>query len=289
MKGWEQIYAHHSNGTPHRVQFAGIETILDAGEEYPCLVVYLGKDGDQDIKGYLPPSELGIEDASMDDLLFMLKYPIPVVISKIVRESNIVVYSRNIALNRMKKILWENIEVGQVLEGYLLTKVHANKTAYVDVGGAVIMVPPGEITWINNIVYYDLQKILPQFETVKVMIIEANSEKQTITGSLKATQKDPWQNEYQEKFAPGSIHTGIVTSELPTGVFVKLESGLTCLCPRRGFIQNKIPHKIGDTVIIKINKVDVERRRISGKAVSDQVIDVQDNVLNYFETAAASG
>ena len=277
---WDKIYAHQSNGTPIWIRFAGIEPVASGDDEYPCLVSYIGTDSEGGmIKGYVPPSELGVKDACMDDLLTLIKYPIPVVVSKVLRDDGILVYSRKNALKVLSNSLWNELEVGQIKEGVLLTRVSIKDTACVDIGGGIVTVPSHEITWHKNIVYYELQQKLPQFEKVKVMITKVDPEGKKISGSIKATESNPWFTTYPQIYSPGSIHAGKIVNENEMGVYVRLESGVTCMCNKKPFYELNEPMSIGSQVAVRIRKIDSERQRISGKPVKSGGLQSIENIV----------
>ncbi|MCR0316871.1 S1 RNA-binding domain-containing protein [[Clostridium] innocuum] len=78
-----------------------------------------------------------------------------------------------------------------------------------------------------------------------------------------------------DKIKERSIVTGKVVSVQPFGLFVRIEPGIDCLCP----VNNYISCNYNDKVVVQINQVNTETRRIRGK-IKDK-IEGDEYVLNY--------
>lgn len=259
---WEEAHALNSHRTIFRQQFDGIDVLKSEGNEYKCLIAYY-----QDFRGYLLPSELGIEEPTEEELYFLLKYPVPVVLYKIYRDNNVVLLSRGKAVRRLSRSFWEGIETGQIKEGILLSQAVPGRSLMIDLGGAIAEVPPEEVTWLKWVEPSELRRQLPQYGTVKVKLLSYELETKKILASLKAVSDDPWSTNIPERYSPGSVHRGITTGKTDTGVFVKFKDGLTCLCDRKTFIYANAPSEPGSVVSVRIRSVDPARRRLNGKVI----------------------
>lgn len=257
---WEDVYALFGNRTIFKQQFDGIEPV----GEYLCLVAYF----DQKIKGYLPPSELGVEEPTEQFLNLLLGYPVPVVVCKVIRDNDAVILSRRIAVNRLENKFWKSIEIGQEYEGYVLNTLSPGKGLFVDLGGAIADVPPDEVTWLKWVGITQLRNQLPQFGKTKVKITGYDKETKKVSASVKALQENPWISVIPGRYAPGTVHCGITTGNNHTGVFVQFRDGITCLCDLKTFKAARIPPEAGRQVIVRIRSLDLERKRVNGKVVN---------------------
>ena len=98
-------------------------------------------------------------------------------------------------------------------------------------------------------------------------IIGVDKEKERIQLSLKALQPQPW-DVAEEKYPEGSIVEGKVVRITTFGAFVELEPGLDglvhisqCALKRIAKVEDAV--QVGQTVRVKVLKVDKEAKRIS--------------------------
>jgi small subunit ribosomal protein S1 len=92
-------------------------------------------------------------------------------------------------------------------------------------------------------------------------------ERERVSLSLKATQEDPWQH-FARTHQIGQIVPGKVTKLVPFGSFVRVEEGIEGLVHISELAERhvEIPEQVvqvGDSVMVKIIDIDLERRRIS--------------------------
>lgn len=137
--------------------------------------------------------------------------------------------------------------------------------AFVDIGGVEGLIPISEAAWGR---VDDLHELLAIGQTVEVAIKSLDWEKNRFSFSLKEAQPDPWRT-VAEKFPEGSTHAGKVARLTPFGAFVTLGEGIDGLVhiSRLGG-GKRIGHprevvKEGDSIAVKIEKIDREARRIS--------------------------
>ena len=102
---------------------------------------------------------------------------------------------------------------------------------------------------------------------VSLKIIVVDKEKERIQLSLKALQPQPW-DVAEEKYPEGSIVEGKVVRITTFGAFVELEPGLDglvhisqCALKRIAKVEDAV--QVGQTVRVKVLKVDKEAKRIS--------------------------
>ncbi|MGQ9806301.1 MAG: 30S ribosomal protein S1 [Chlorobiales bacterium] len=139
-----------------------------------------------------------------------------------------------------------------------------------------------EMSWTQHI------KHPSQFVTigqeVECVILNIIKEDQKLSLSMKQIEEDPW-IKIAEKYAPDTVHKGIVRSLVDFGVFVELEPGVDGLIHISDLSwTKKIRHpgelvKKGDEIDVKVLKVDTKARRI---ALGHKQI--TDDPWNTFET-----
>ncbi len=121
----------------------------------------------------------------------------------------------------MQKELFARIHTGDVIEG--VVKNVTDFGAFIDLGGADGLLHISEMSWgrVEN-----PKKVFKIGETVKVFIKEINDTK--IALSMKFDDENPWMNA-QERFAVGTIVTGVVARMTEFGAFVELAKGVDAL------------------------------------------------------------
>jgi len=105
------------------------------------------------------------------------------------------------------------------------------------------------------------KEILKEGDFVEVQILRIDEINQKISLSLKALQKDPW-DDIDDVIEIGKEIHGIVESSTNFGVFVTVAEGITGLLPRSR-IRKDETFKTGDEVTLAISAIDKEQRRIT--------------------------
>jgi len=105
------------------------------------------------------------------------------------------------------------------------------------------------------------KEILKEGDYVEVQILRIDDQNQKISLSLKALQKDPW-DDIDEVMEAGKEMTGTVESSTNFGVFVTLSEGITGLLPRSR-VRKKDTYKSGDDITLTVTAIDKEQRRIT--------------------------
>jgi small subunit ribosomal protein S1 len=137
--------------------------------------------------------------------------------------------------------------------------------AFVDLGGADGLIPISELAWGQT---DRVDDVLRQGQRVEVIIKQLNWEKDRISLSLKDTLENPW-DQAEEKYAPASVHIGIVSRLAQFGAFVTLEPGIDGLLHISKLGSGRrINHprevlEAGQEITVKIDGVDLEKKRIS--------------------------
>lgn len=158
--------------------------------------------------------------------------------------------------------IWNEIEVGKKYHGTV--KSLTSYGAFVDIGGVDGLIHVTDLAW--HRVKHPSEVVTPGQE-VTVKIIGVDKEKERIQLSLKALQPQPW-DVAEEKYPEGSIVEGKVVRITTFGAFVELEPGLDglvhisqCALKRIAKVEDAV--QVGQTVRVKVLKVDKEAKRIS--------------------------
>lgn len=177
------------------------------------------------------------------------------------QESCLVLLSRRLALQSMANATWSKLKVGQKV--IATTKKVLKWHAFCDIGGVSAILPANEL--INGRVA-DARSMLRENTTYEVIIKELDKEKGRVLLSMKALTADPWLTAIRI-YHKGSRHIGHITSFAGAGgVFVQLEPGVSIIASRPVFTLTGGPQlKLGDRVLVGIQHLDMEKRRIHGK------------------------
>lgn len=278
---WPDIYAAWQN----RNSFRGVmQDVVSAVEEYeldggtePCLVVM--KDG---IKGIIPLDESGVLEIQGEEdnnprprLRQLVGQVVAFKVMGVDKEHDLFVASRKAALEEMARRTWEEIEEGQVRTATV--RLVTPYRVVVDIGGIQAVIFPSELSWgwVSN-----PQDAVQVGESFDVKITHVDRENKKVRVSLKELLPNPWKK-VPQKYRVGNEYLGSVTgvkefvkgtdgetinasgSDIFVGVFVELEPGVTVLCPPMRY-QQVVP---GDRVIVRVNRVRPEERRMSGSLV----------------------
>ena len=142
--------------------------------------------------------------------------------------------------------------------------------AFVDLGGIQALLPISEI---GRDRVEDIHAVLSVGQEIEAKIIKIDWQNERISLSMKRLLSDPWST-VREKYLKDSKHSGTVVRITDFGAFVSLEPGLDGLVhisELRGedkYGNAKVPLKMGQTVSVLIQDVDVAKKRISLKPAS---------------------
>ncbi|MDZ7332685.1 MAG: 30S ribosomal protein S1, partial [candidate division KSB1 bacterium] len=217
------------------------------------------------VDAFLPGSQIDVKPIRNFDAYIGQTMDFKVVKVNNLRK-NIVVSHRVLLEEEMKeqrqKIL-DNLAKGQILEGTV--KNITDFGVFIDLGGVDGLLHINDLSWgrvshPSEIVSYD--------ETLKVMVLDFNEEKDRISLGLKQLQPHPWEN-VPSKYPVGSIVKGKVVNISDYGAFVELEKGVEGLIhiSEMSWTQHiKHPSKIlavGEIVEAKVLNVDEAEKKIS--------------------------
>ena len=105
-------------------------------------------------------------------------------------------------------------------------------------------------------------------DTVEVLILKVNKEKQEISLSMKQTEENPW-DRIEQRYPPGKKISGTVRNLANYGAFVEIEDGIDGLLHVSDISwSKKVTHpgemlKKGDTIEAVVLSVDKEKKRVA--------------------------
>ncbi|MGJ9423335.1 30S ribosomal protein S1 [Aeromicrobium sp. CF3.5] len=216
------------------------------------------------LRGFLPASL--VEMRRVRDLDPYIGQKIEAKIIELDKNRNNVVLSRRAWLEQTQSAVRQNflneLQKGQVRKGVISSIV--NFGAFVDLGGVDGLVHVSELSW-KHIDHPN--EVVQVGDEVTVEVLDVDMERERVSLSLKATQEDPWQH-FARTHQIGQIVPGKSTKLVPFGAFVRVEEGIEGLVHISELAERhvEIPEQvvqIGDSVMVKIIDIDLERRRIS--------------------------
>jgi small subunit ribosomal protein S1 len=244
-----------------------IEEKFNAGEVVEGEVIEVVKGGlilDIGLRGFLPASLVDLR--RVKDLAAFMGDRLEARVIEMDRNRNNVVLSRRVVLEEGRKheraAILEKLAKGQILPGTVSSIVDFG--AFVDLGGIDGLVHISELSWshVNH-----PSEVVKVGDPVEVKVLDVDMDRERISLGLKQTQPDPWQ-ELVKKFPVGSIIEGKVTKLVPFGSFVELGDGVEGLVhiSEMAKVHVETPEQVtavGESVMIKVKEVDLDRRRIS--------------------------
>lgn len=110
-------------------------------------------------------------------------------------------------------------------------------------------------------------EMLKKNDEIEAQVLEVDPERKRIALGMKQLIDDPWQNDIPSKYKKDDTVEGKVTKLTNFGVFVELEADLEGLLHISELTDRKIKSpdevvSVGDTVEVKILRVDEEERKI---------------------------
>jgi len=249
-RAWQRIEKAAEEGTP--VSGNVIEVVKGG------LILDLG------VRGFLPASLVDIRRvAELDEFLGQ---SLECRVIELNRFRNNVVLSRRAVLEEERRGAREQIldrmNVGDMVEGLISNIVDFG--AFVDLDGIDGLIHISELSWshVNH-----PSEVLTIGQKVEVRVLDIDRDRQRISLGLKQTQKDPWQQVFENRQVNEIVH-GEVTKLVSFGAFVEIEEGVEGLIHISELAQHHVedPAEIvrpGQEVNVKIIEIDPERRRLS--------------------------
>jgi small subunit ribosomal protein S1 len=175
----------------------------------------------------------------------------------------------SLGLKQLTPYPWENIE-----QKYPLGKKTTGRIVSITDYGAFVELEKGveglihisEMSWTQHIKHPS--KIMNVNDQVETIVLSVDKDNEKISLGIKQLEPDPW-GTIDDKYPVGHIVSGKVRNLTAFGAFVELEEGIDGLVHISDMSWTKrIQHpsevmKKGDTVEVKVLKIDHENRRIS--------------------------
>lgn len=204
---------------------------------------------------------------------------------------NIVVSHREILEEERRKLreeLRQTLEPGQIVKG-VVTNVR-DFGAFVDIGGIEGLLPISEIGYSR---VEDIHAVLQVGQDLEVALKSCDWEANKFSFSLRDTLADPW-GKVGTIYREGMTVTGTVSRLANFGAFVTLEPGIDGLVhiSRLGSGRH-LKHaqevlKVGESLAVKIDKIDQEQKRLSLVPAADESA-VEVEQTSYSEQPASGG
>lgn len=217
------------------------------------------------IPAFLPGSQIDIRPHRNLDKFIGQTFEFKVL--KITRDKgNIVLSRRAVLMSERDSLRAETLKVlneGVVMEG--VVKNVTDYGAFIDLGGIDGLLHITDISW--GRVNHPSEK-LNVGQTVPVVVLKYDAEKERVSLGMKQLKPDPWQTVH-ERFPVGGRVKGKVTNVTDYGAFVELEEGVEGLIHVSEMSWTKkvrSPSKIvntGDQVEAVVLGIDPEAQRIS--------------------------
>ena len=244
-----------------------IEKIKDEDGSVTGTVVEVVKGGvilDIGVRGFLPASL--IEMRRVRDLQPYVGRELEAKIIELDKNRNNVVLSRRAWIEQTQSQGRQSF-LTTLLKGQVRTGVVSsirNFGVFVDLGGADGLVHVSELSW-KHIEHP--AEVVEVGQEVTVEVLDVDLERERVSLSLKAAQRDPWE-QFAEAHQVGRILPGRVTKLVPFGAFVRVEAGIEGLVHISELAERRVEApeevvRLGDEVFLKIVDVDPRRRRIS--------------------------
>ena len=253
------------------------ETVSVRGIELNKGGMIVGTDG---IRGFVPTSQFSKHFIGKLDSL--LNRPINVKVIEVDKEKNRLIFSeRHVSeadVIAQKSVTLSKIQVGSVYEGkvsgvmpfgvFVALSIPAEKGEKSEKEENKVegLVHISEISWEK---VDDISKIFRVGDVVKVKIVAIDQATGKLNLSIKQLSADPWST-VAEKYAEGTVVSGVVSRIAPFGVFVTVEPGIDGLIHISKVPAGEEP-KVGQKIQVSVEKLEPEARRMSLGMVLSEV------------------
>jgi small subunit ribosomal protein S1 len=243
-----------------------------AGFNKGGLIVRVGK-----VRGFVPATQLEgtfrrkesaageHAEVSEADLSAYVGKKIRLKVIELDRERNRLILSERAAMRDVRKGQKERL-LGELKEGDVLTGLVtsvADFGVFVDLGGVDGMIHLSELSWTKINHPGDLLK---SGDKIEVQVLGVDRDRERIALSLKRRTPEPWAT-VDERYQIGQLVTGTITKLASFGAFARLDDNIEGLIHISELADRRIQHpkevvKEGDTLQLRVIRVDVQRRRL---------------------------
>lgn len=253
-----------------------VEKMLTSKESYHSSIIGFNKGGlivpVGGLRGFVPASQISLSrrsemtgDTPEQRWSKMVGQPVDVCVIEIDRERRRLILSERQASSETRESIKERV-IDELKEGEIRTgrvTSLADFGAFVNINGADGLVHLSEISWDHIQHPGDALKV---GQEVKVKVISIDREKKRIGLSIRQLLPNPW-DEKAANFQVGQLVEGTITRLTKFGAFAKLADDVEGLIHISEISEKRIEHpkevlKEGDTVTLRIIKIDPENHRI---------------------------
>lgn len=233
------------------------------------------------LRGFIPISQ--IANRFVSDLQVFIGKTFDVRVIDFDRNKKRIVLSRKSIeveeLENKKNKLWKSIEKDQVIEGQV--KRITDFGAFVDIGGVDGLVHISDLSWSH---VKHPSEIVKEGDIIKVIVLDADKQKNRISLGLKQTYPHPWEN-IEEKYSVGDVVEGKVIRLVDFGAFVMLEEGIEGLVHISQISDKHIAKpseelRVGEKVKVKILDINKEEKKI-GLSIREASANESDEKIEY--------
>jgi len=163
--------------------------------------------------------------------------------------------------------LLEELSEGQVRTGRLSQITDFG--LFVNLGGLDGLVHVSELSWGRIDRPEDTFRI---GQRLKVKVLSVDRDRQRIALSIKALTPDPWESA-PDRYDEGDLAQGKVTQITDFGIFIEIEPGVEGLLHNTELLaaEQRDEIEIGDKLLVKIIRIEPDRRRIGLSARQVQI------------------
>lgn len=253
-----------------------VEALLESGDGYPSKIIGYNKGGlivpVGRLRGFVPASQIsllrrssGANESPEQRYGKMVGEEIDVRVIEVDRSRRRLILSERLALQEtretLKDRLLDELQEGSIRIGRVTSL--ADFGAFVNIDGADGLVHLSEISW-ERIAHPN--ELLKVGQEVKVKVISVDRDRKRIGLSLRLLQDDPWMQKVGH-LKEGMLIEGVVTHLTKFGAFARIGEDLEGLVHVSELSEQRINHpkevvKEGDSLTLRIIKIDPERRRI---------------------------
>ena len=236
------------------------------------------------LRGFIPLSQGDVKFVKSLDNLVGQTFQVKVI--DIDEHKNRLVLSRKAVLEaereQKRAEALQNIEEGATLEGTVVKIMPYG--AFIDLGGVEGLLHISDISWKR---VSSVDAVLQVGEKLQVLVQKFDQERNRISLSLKALQKNPWIAAI-EKFEVGDVVKGEVKKLLPFGAILAIDPELqgllhvSELTEKRGAVVKDLVN-IGDVMNVKIIGIDTDKKKISLSVLAIQKDEEEQEVRNYLD------
>jgi small subunit ribosomal protein S1 len=253
-----------------------VEALLSEGATIDSKVIGYNKGGlivpVGGLRGFVPASQISLTRRSASGgespeqrWSKMVGEPMRVRVIEVDRERRRLILSERQALQEtretLKDRLLDELQEGSVRTGRVTSL--ADFGAFVNIDGADGLVHLSEISW-ERIQHPN--EVLKVGQEIKVKVISVDHDRKRIGLSIRQLQDDPWTQKVSH-LKEGMLVEGKITHLTKFGAFANLGDDLEGLIHVSELSEQRVGHPKevlheGDTVTLRIIKIDPERRRI---------------------------